>query len=60
MNDNRQNRIFLEANNVAKEKHGVNYNELPPALQEAILNMAKRNVAEKIQREINNVGGKQI
>ena len=58
MNDNTRTRIFLEANNLAKEKHGVNYVELSPELQETIMNIAKRTVHEKIQDEINNVGGK--
>lgn len=56
MNDNTRTRIFLEANNLAKEKHRVNFTELSWPLQETTWNIAKRNVYAQIQDEINNVG----
>jgi len=58
MNDNTQTLIFLEANNLAKEKHGVYLTELPQSTQEVLYNIAKRTVNERIQEQINNVGGK--
>lgn len=58
MNDNTRNRIFLEANNLAKQEYAIAYVELPQRVQETLFCIAKRTVDAEIQEEINNVGGR--
>ena len=55
MNDNYRTRIFLKADNYAKQKHGKFYTELNTRLQEAIWRVAKREVDTEIRREIEGV-----
>lgn len=48
---NYRTHIFLEADNLSKQKHGVFYNDLPPLLKESIYNVARRNVDAKIREQ---------